>query len=130
MPVLPVLFKTVSSDCNLDCAYCYYRQSREGTRVRRRMEDAVLDSFMRQYMDHVADAHVAGLSWQGGEPTLAGVDFFERVVALEAEYAAPGTTIGNALQTNGVLLDDRWGEFLRALRLPRRCEPRRIRAGA
>ena len=113
MPVLPVLFKTVSSDCNLDCAYCYYRQSREDDRVRRRMEEPVLDSFMRQYMDHIADTHVASLSWQGGEPTLAGIEFFERVVALEARYAGPGTTIGNALQTNGILLDDRWGEFLR-----------------
>jgi uncharacterized protein len=113
MPVLPVLFKTVSSDCNLDCAYCYYRQSLEGTRVRRRIEEPVLDSFLRQYMNYVADAHVAGLSWQGGEPTLAGIDFFEHVVALEAKYAAPGTTIGNALQTNAVLLDDCWGEFLK-----------------
>ena len=113
MPLLPVLFKTVSSDCNLDCAYCYYRQSLEGTRVRRRIDERVLDSFLRQYMDHVADVHVAGLSWQGGEPTLAGIEFFERAVALEAKYAAPATTIGNALQTNAVLLDDRWGEFLR-----------------
>ena len=113
MPVLPVLFKTVSSDCNLDCAYCYYRQSLEGTRVRRRIEEPVLDSFMRQYMAYVADVRVASLSWQGGEPTLAGIESFERVVALEAEYAVPGTTISNALQTNGVLLDDRWGQFLR-----------------
>jgi len=113
MPILPVLFKTVSSDCNLDCAYCYYRQSLEGTRVRRRIEGPVLDAFMRQYMKYVADARVASLSWQGGEPTLAGIEFFQRAVALEAEYAGPGTTISNALQTNGVLLDDRWGRFLR-----------------
>jgi len=113
MPALPVLFKTVSSDCNLDCSYCYYRQSLEGKRVHRRIGEAVLDAFMRQYMQYVADARMASLSWQGGEPTLAGLEFFERVVALEARYAAPGTTISNALQTNAVLLDDRWGEFLR-----------------
>jgi uncharacterized protein len=113
MPLLPVLFKTVSSDCNLDCAYCYYRQSLEGTRVQRRIEEPVLDAFMRQYMAYVADARIASLSWQGGEPTLAGIEFFERAVALEAEYAAPSTTISNALQTNGILLDDRWGRFLR-----------------
>ena len=113
MPPLPVLFKTVSTDCNLDCSYCYYRQSLEGARVRQRIEEAVLAAFLRQYMEHVADAHIASLSWQGGEPTLAGIEFFEWAVTLEAEYASPGTTISNALQTNAVLLDDRWGEFLR-----------------
>lgn len=112
MPYLSVLFKTVSSDCNLDCSYCYYRQSLEGTRVRRRMDDGVLATFLGQYMDYVADTHVAALAWQGGEPTLAGLAFFERVVALEAEHAQGRMTIGNALQTNAVLLDDRWGEFL------------------
>ena len=113
MPPLSVLFKTVSTDCNLDCSYCYYRESLEGARVRRRMEEPVLAAFMRQYMEYVADARVASFAWQGGEPTLAGLDFFERVVALEAENAPAGTTIANALQTNAVLLDDRWGEFLR-----------------
>jgi uncharacterized protein len=113
MPPLSVLFKTVSTDCNLDCSYCYYRESLEGTRVRRRMEDPVLAAFMRQYMEYVADVRVASFAWQGGEPTLAGIEFFERVVALEAGSAPAGTTIANALQTNAVLLDDRWGEFLR-----------------
>lgn len=113
MPPLSVLFKTVSSDCNLDCSYCYYRQSLEGERVRRRMDERVLAAFMRQYMACVAGSGVASFVWQGGEPTLAGLDFFQRAVALEAQYAPPGTTIGNALQTNAVLLDDRWGEFLR-----------------
>jgi len=80
--------------------------------MRRRIEEPVLDAFMRQYMKHVADSRAASLSWQGGEPTLAGIEFFERVVTLEAKYAAPGTTITNALQTNAILLDDRWGEFL------------------
>jgi uncharacterized protein len=112
MPPLSVLFKTVSTDCNLDCSYCYYRESLEGTRVRRRKEP-VLAAFMRQYMEYIADAHVASFAWQGGEPTLAGLDFFERVVALEAESAPGGMTIANALQTNAVLLDDHWGEFLR-----------------
>jgi uncharacterized protein len=63
-------------------------------------------------MEYVADAREASLGWQGGEPTLAGIDFFERVVSLEAKFASAGATIGNALQTNGILLDDRWGEFL------------------
>jgi uncharacterized protein len=114
MPALPVLFKTVSSDCNLDCAYCYYRESLEGTRPGRRIEPATLEAFLSEYMQYISDAKVASLSWQGGEPTLAGIQFFQRAVALEAKYAVPGTTISNALQTNGILLDDRWGEFLAA----------------
>lgn len=112
MPPLGVMFKTVSTDCNLDCQYCYYRESLEGTRVRRRINPDLLDTFFAQYLDYVADAKVASVSWQGGEPTLAGIDFFRRVVALQAKHARPGTTISNALQTNGVLLNDVWGEFL------------------
>lgn len=112
MPHLSVMFKTVSSDCNLDCSYCYYRQSLEGTRVRRRMDEAVLARFIDQYMDYVADCGVASIAWQGGEPTLAGPDFFERAIELEGRHARGPVTIGNALQTNAVLLDDRWGELL------------------
>jgi uncharacterized protein len=113
MPAVGVMFKTVSTDCNLDCQYCYYRESLEGTRVRRRIAPEMLETFMAQYMDYVSDAKVASISWQGGEPTLAGLKFFEQVVALEAHYAKPGTTISNALQTNGVLLNDAWGEFFK-----------------
>jgi uncharacterized protein len=113
VPPLSVMFKTVSTDCNLDCAYCYYRESLEGTRVRRRIEPKLLDTFIPQYMAYVADTGAASFAWQGGEPTLAGLAFFERVVALQAHHARPGTTIANALQTNGLLLDDEWGAFLK-----------------
>src|SRR5579884_3412740 len=113
MPAVGVMFKTVSTDCNLDCQYCYYRESLEGTRVRRRIASEMLDSFFAQFMDYVSDAKVASISWQGGEPTLAGLGFFEQVVALEARHAHPGTTISNALQTNAVLLNDAWGSFLK-----------------
>ncbi len=113
MPALSVMFKTVSTDCNLDCTYCYYRESLEGTRVRRRLDLGLLERFIPIYMAYVADVKVASMSWQGGEPTLAGLSFFERVVALQATHAAPGTLISNALQTNAVLLDDAWGAFLK-----------------
>ena len=113
VPALSVMFKTVSTDCNLDCAYCYYRESLEGTRVRRRIEPRLLETFIPQYMAYVADVGVASFAWQGGEPTLAGLPFFERVVALQARHARPKTTISNALQTNGLLLNDEWGAFLK-----------------
>jgi len=111
MPPLSVMFKTVSSDCNLDCSYCYYRQSMEGVRAQRRLDAVLLERFMPLYMEYIADTHRANLSWQGGEPTLAGLDFFRLVVELEAKYASPPLVIDNAIQTNAVLLDDRWAEF-------------------
>jgi uncharacterized protein len=107
------MFKTVSTDCNLDCAYCYYRESLEGSRVRRRLDSGLLDRFIPAYMAYIADVKVASMSWQGGEPTLAGLPFFERVVALQAAHAVPGTLISNALQTNAVLVDEAWGAFLK-----------------
>ena len=76
MPTLSVMFKTVSTDCNLDCTYCYYRESLEGTRVRRRLDMSIMERFIPRYMAYVADVKVASMSWQGGEPTLAGLPFF------------------------------------------------------
>ena len=112
MPALTVMFKTVSTDCNLDCSYCYYRESLEGERPRRRIDLSVLQEFIPQYMDYIADAYQANLNWQGGEPTLIGLDFFRWVVELEAVNAQPPTVISNTLQTNGMLLNDDWGSFL------------------
>jgi uncharacterized protein len=106
------MFKTVSTDCNLDCSYCYYRQSFYGSRVRHRMTEEMLEAFIPQCMEYVSDVGVASFSWQGGEPTLAGLDFFRRAVELQRRSARPGTAIQNALQTNGVLIDDEWSRFL------------------
>lgn len=112
MPPLPVIFKTVSTDCNLDCSYCYYRDAPDGARARRRIGDDLLERFMPAYMDYVSDVRLASLVWQGGEPTLAGLAFFEKVQELELRSAHPGTCVSNSLQTNGVLIDDAWARFL------------------
>jgi uncharacterized protein len=74
------------------------------------MSDQVLEAYVRQYIE-AQSVPVVEFAWQGGEPTLLGVDFFRRVVELEKKYA-DGKQIDNAFQTNGVLLDDEWGEFL------------------
>lgn len=106
------MWKTVSEDCNLACDYCYYSTvgGKPGRRIRK-IDPAVLDKFIREYMG--LSRGIASFAWQGGEPLLAGLDFFETVVALQAKYAPPNTSIGNALQTNGTLINDRWAAFLK-----------------
>ena len=109
--------KPIGSTCNLDCAYCYYLSKATlpdgpGTG---RMSEEVLEEFIKQYIEGVAGDEVV-FSWQGGEPTLRGLPFFEKVVALQQKYRKPGQRIENDLQTNGVLLDDDWAKFLKANR--------------
>ncbi|MBI5091572.1 MAG: anaerobic sulfatase maturase [Candidatus Hydrogenedentes bacterium] len=100
--------------CNLDCSYCFYLEKENlyggGKKSKWAMPDDVVEAYIRQYIEaqDVPEIHFA---WQGGEPTLLGVDFFRSVVALQRKYAN-GKTIHNAFQTNGVLLDDAWGSFL------------------
>jgi uncharacterized protein len=110
-----VMVKPIGAICNLDCVYCYYLEKEhlypEGEQFR--MPWKVLRSFIRQYTaahKHLPEIHFA---WQGGEPTLLGLDFFERVVALQRKHQPAGCRVTNSIQTNGVLLDDAWGRFLK-----------------
>ena len=98
--------------CNLDCKYCFYLEKENLYPGKHdwAMSDEVLESYIRQYVEAQA-APTITFAWQGGEPTLLGVDFFHKVVELEHKYAN-GKQIANAFQTNGVLLNDSWGEFL------------------
>lgn len=98
--------KPASSRCNLDCRYCVYRDKP----TQPVMDDATLEAFIRQHIAAQPGADVQ-FAWQGGEPTLCGLDFFERVVALQKQYGA-GKRIQNAFQTNGMLLNDAWCQFL------------------
>jgi uncharacterized protein len=112
MPSFHIMTKPIGPVCNLDCRYCFYLDKLAlypETKVWR-MPDDVLENFVRQYIE-AQDGEVVSFAWQGGEPTLLGVPFFEKVVALQQRYAN-GKRIENALQTNGVLLDAAWGEFL------------------
>jgi uncharacterized protein len=113
---LPTAFhamtKPIGPICNLDCKYCFYLEKEKlypGPQTWR-MSDEVLEEYIRQYIQQQAAGEVT-FAWQGGEPTLLGVEFFGRAIELQRKYAA-GKTIHNAIQTNGTLLDDRWGEFL------------------
>ena len=108
-----VMAKPTGARCNLDCAYCFFlKKDRLYPGSTFRMSDEVLEAYIRQTIEahQVPEVTVA---WQGGEPTLMGLDFFRKAVALEKKYAREGMRIENTFQTNGVLLDDDWCEFLR-----------------
>ena len=98
--------------CNLDCKYCFYLEKEHlyTSTVDWRMPDEVLEAYIRQYIE-AQNVPVISFAWQGGEPTILGVNFFRRAVELQQKHAH-GKRIENALQTNGVLIDDEWGEFL------------------
>lgn len=74
------------------------------------MSDEVLDKLIKDYL--ALNMPVSSFAWQGGEPTLMGLDFYKKVVALQKEYGKDGQVVSNALQTNGILLDEKWCEFL------------------
>lgn len=106
-----LMSKPTGPICNLDCTYCFYLEKESlypGARKWAMSED-VLESYIRQYVE-AQPLEVVDFAWQGGEPTLLGVEYFERVVALQKQYAN-GKEIRNAFQTNGTLIDDRWAEF-------------------
>jgi uncharacterized protein len=132
-----VMVKPIGALCNLDCAYCYYLHKTallgaqspppasgtgagRGERgaglsvvpARPRMSDEILETHIRQYTEG-QDGDEVVFTWQGGEPTLLGVPFFEKVVALQEKYKRPRQRIENDLQTNGTLLDEDWCRFLK-----------------
>ena len=108
-----VVAKPVGPACNLNCEYCFYLEKKAlfGSDDNFRMNNEVLRSFIAGYI-LCQPTPIVEFVWQGGEPTLLGVDFFRRVVDLQREYAGE-KTIKNALQTNGTLLTDEWCAFLR-----------------
>jgi len=107
------MIKPSGAECNLDCSYCFYLHKTEllGHQRHSRMSDAVLEEHIRQYIEGQNGDEVV-FSWQGGEPTLMGLEFFHRVVELQARYRKPFQRIENDFQTNGILLDEEWCSFL------------------
>ncbi|SET06630.1 anaerobic sulfatase maturase [Paenibacillus sp. NFR01] len=108
-PGLGVLWKTVSESCNLACDYCYYSTCGGKPQQIDRIPSDVLDRLIKAYM--AGSSGSVSFAWQGGEPLLAGRDFYREVVYLQAKYAPPHTVISNAVQTNGTLIDEEWAEF-------------------
>ncbi len=108
-----VMAKPVGSFCNLKCGYCYYLETErfDNDPDRLRMSDDLLETFIRQYIS-TSPGPIVSFTWHGGEPTLAGLDFYKRAVELQQEYLPEGWSCWNNLQTNGMLLDDAWCSFL------------------
>ncbi len=108
-----VLTKPIGPICNLGCKYCFYLEKEAALYSNEknfRMTDSVLERFVQSYIE-ANPVRQIDFGWQGGEPSLMGVDFFKRVVELQKKYAN-GKEILNSFQTNGTLIDDEWCEFL------------------
>ena len=109
------MVKPAGAQRNLDCSYCFYLHKEDLLQQPKmpRMRESLLEAHIRQYIEAQTGAEVV-FSWQGGEPTLMGLPFFQRVVELQRQYRKPNQRIENDLQTNGILLDDEWCAFLKA----------------
>jgi uncharacterized protein len=112
LPGFHIMAKPVGPICNLNCRYCFYLEKRNLYPATSSwgMNDELLESFIQHYIE-AQKASTISFAWQGGEPTLLGVDYFRKIVELEKRHSN-GKRIENTFQTNGVLLDDAWAEFL------------------
>ena len=108
-----VVAKPIGPACNLNCEYCFYleKQALFAPDEQYRMTDDVLRAFIADYISF-QQTPLVEFVWQGGEPTLLGIDFFRRVIDLQKAFTG-GKTITNSLQTNGTLLTDEWCAFLK-----------------
>ena len=111
-PAFHVMAKPTGARCNLRCDYCFFLAKEDlypGSDFR--MSDEVMEAYVEQTVRAQQVPH-ATLAWQGGEPTLMGIDFFRRARAAEEGCVPPGMTVERTIQTNGVLLDDAWAAWL------------------
>ncbi len=112
-----VMAKPIGPRCNLDCKYCYYLEKEELYSETKKFEMSreVLETYIRDFMASQVRAGIREIwfNWQGGEPTILGLDYFRTIVELQHKYAPQGVSYRNALQTNGTLLDEEWAHFLK-----------------
>jgi uncharacterized protein len=107
-----LLIKPASADCNLHCDYCFYLDKGRlyPNDQRKRMNNGLLEHVIRSYL--ATDQPIYSFSWQGGEPTLMGLDFFKQAVEYQLRFRQDGARVTNGLQTNGTLLTAEWAKFL------------------
>ena len=109
-----LLAKPTGAVCNLDCSYCFFLSKEmlyPGSRFR--MADELLETYLQQLIEAHAGVPEVTIAWQGGEPTLMGLDFFRRSVELTERHLRPGQRAVITIQTNGTLLDQEWCEFFK-----------------
>jgi uncharacterized protein len=111
MKPFSLLIKPASADCNLRCEYCFYIEHLEKERPTPRMSEETLKTMIKTYMNTDQNKQYA-FGWQGGEPTLMGLNFFMKVVEFQLKYAPPGSSISNGLQTNATLITEEFAKFL------------------
>lgn len=108
-----VLVKPTGARCNLDCKYCYFLSKEmlyPGSRFR--MADQLLEVYIKQMIEAQPSPEIT-ISWQGGEPTLMGLDFFRHSLELENKYRPQGTVVDHTIQTNGTLINEAWCRFFK-----------------
>jgi len=113
IPAFHVMTKPRGAICNLDCKYCYFlSKERLYPDSTFRMSETLLETYIRQMIEAQNVPEVT-FAWQGGEPTLMGLDFYKQAVNYQQKHKRPGMRITNALQTNAVTLDDDWCAFFK-----------------
>lgn len=112
MPMVNILIKPVSSACNMSCRYCFYKDVARNrkTECEGMITIEQIEKIIRAGMEY-ADK-ICSFTFQGGEPTLAGLDFFQKVVELAEKHRKKGVDIQFAIQTNGYVIDEQWAGFL------------------
>lgn len=112
MPAASILIKPASANCNMDCKYCFYKclSSHREEYSKGFMTEETLETLVREAIAY-ADGSLT-FAFQGGEPTLAGLDFFQKAVELQQKYNNKKLQIENTIQTNGLLIDEKWARFL------------------
>jgi len=111
-----VLLKPIGPLCNLNCDYCFYLDKANyfSSQNRFDMSDEILEIHVKEYIEsQPSGCREVTFGWQGGEPTLRGIDFYRKALELQHQYARPGMDIVNTFQTNGVLINDEWALFLK-----------------
>ncbi|ASI91206.1 MULTISPECIES: anaerobic sulfatase maturase [Vibrio] len=111
-----VMAKPIGAACNLDCDYCYYLSKEDLLEYKKgcspKLDDQKLEKFIKDYIQGQNTPQIT-FSWQGGEATMLGLPYFEKIVEFQKKYQPEGVTISNDLQTNGTLLNDKWCKFLK-----------------
>ena len=109
-----MMAKPIGAVCNLKCQYCYYLHKTDllQSSSSPKISDEILEKYIREYIQY-QPGPVINFSWQGGEPTLAGIDFFKKVIKYQNKYSTPDKQIQNDIQTNGTLIDENWCIFLK-----------------